>query len=309
MLRDVVKNNRIIITIDDFDLNIRRDEFYALMTWLFNSPSYTDFMDEYLFVTPINNTDPATPQDVRLVIQPMTANMMDDDGLEFISFLFDLFYVDVKMTADRRQVVKVFSKGMSGMLVKTDPNSGEREPTLPFLKELKEVEAFAGKPFDRVLEDFKRRNKFKRESKFETFPHKKDLTLHKTVADKLYEAISVMDQEEEANFFIEVLQKPFGQGKDISMTIRNIGVNMLLPVIFAMQKLTLMTEEMALNYLIRPSRLPLTSARQRLRVHERHHQHAARLRLPRHAQKPHPGRSHSRARAQLLDGQRVQRQR
>lgn len=254
MQRDVVKNNRIIITIDDFDLNIRRDEFYALMTWLFNSPSYTDYMDEYLFVTVFNNADPATPQDVRIVIKPMTANMMDDEGLEFISFLFDLFYVDVKMTADRRQLVKIFSKGMSGVLVKTNPNNGEREPTLPFLKELAEIEAFAGKAFDRVADDFKRRNKFRRECKFEVFPQKKDHTLHKTMADKLYDAVNLMDREEAANFFIEVEQKPFGQGRDISMTIRNIGVNMLLPVIFAMQRLTLMTEEMGMNYLIRPSR-------------------------------------------------------
>ena len=39
-------------------LNFRRDEFYALMTWVYNSPSYTDYMDEFMLVY---QADPNVP--------------------------------------------------------------------------------------------------------------------------------------------------------------------------------------------------------------------------------------------------------
>jgi hypothetical protein len=53
------KKNKVIVAIDEFDLNFRRDEFYALITWVFNSPSFTDYCDEFFIVNMPNPNVPA----------------------------------------------------------------------------------------------------------------------------------------------------------------------------------------------------------------------------------------------------------
>lgn len=44
----VDKKNKIVVSIDDMEINFRRDEFYGLMTWVFNNGSWTDDMDELM---------------------------------------------------------------------------------------------------------------------------------------------------------------------------------------------------------------------------------------------------------------------
>ena len=46
------------IAIGSVVINFRRDEFYALITWVFNSPAFTDYMDEFMMV---NVPDPNVP--------------------------------------------------------------------------------------------------------------------------------------------------------------------------------------------------------------------------------------------------------
>ena len=55
---EIDKKNKIIVAIDTTSVHFRRDEFYALLTWIFNSPSYNDFMDEFINV---NVSDPNVP--------------------------------------------------------------------------------------------------------------------------------------------------------------------------------------------------------------------------------------------------------
>lgn len=44
---------------DQLDLFFRRDEFYALITWVYNSPSFTDYSDEFMYTYPSNPKAPA----------------------------------------------------------------------------------------------------------------------------------------------------------------------------------------------------------------------------------------------------------
>ena len=53
------KKNKIIVSIDEMDINFRRDEFYALITWVFNSPSFSDFSDEFFIINTSNPNVPA----------------------------------------------------------------------------------------------------------------------------------------------------------------------------------------------------------------------------------------------------------
>ena len=55
----VEKRNKIIVAVEDADVNFRRDEFYALLTWVLNSPAYNDQMDEFLLVAQPNLSIPA----------------------------------------------------------------------------------------------------------------------------------------------------------------------------------------------------------------------------------------------------------
>jgi hypothetical protein len=57
-LREVDNENKIVVAIDELSLNMRRDEFYAIMTYVFNNVSHDDEMDKLLMNVLPNPDDP-----------------------------------------------------------------------------------------------------------------------------------------------------------------------------------------------------------------------------------------------------------
>ena len=191
------------------------------------------------------------PQDIRILLQPISASLSDDSGNEFFSFNFDVFYIDIKMTSDRRQVINIFGNGLDGDVVTSNGVHGETRPIYPFLKELKKMEVF-GSGEAGPSASYQRRNKKKNDKKYENMTLRKDIVGFKSIAEKLHEVVGILDSQSEANFFIDIIQKTSGEGQFINLTVRKFGVNALIPVITAILKLTTMTEEMSINSLIRP---------------------------------------------------------
>lgn len=251
--RDIVKKNKVIITIDELEVNLRRDEYYALQTWIFNSPAYNDYMDEFLMVSQPNPLVPALPQDIRILMQPVGVIFMDDMSNEFAAVGFDLFYVDIKMTSDRRQIITIFGKGLTGDVVSPVGN-GDIIPIMPFIKEMNHnnYDIFGARDY-REGEKYELHNKNKSDKKYQNLSVRKDdLGDRKSVAEKLFNAVKVMEQNPNANFFIEIIQKANGEGQLMTITIKRIGANAVVPVILSILRIVAMKDEMNMNDKIKP---------------------------------------------------------
>ena len=137
-------------------------------------------------------------------MQPVSANFMDDLGNEFFSMNFTVLYVDIKMTADRRQIINIFGKGIDGDVVTSNGSTGETIPLFPVIKELQNFGMFGTGDFGEI-ESYMRRNKNKTDKKYANISIKKEFSERKTVAEKLFETVNTLEAESEANFFIDIL--------------------------------------------------------------------------------------------------------
>ena len=223
-----------------------------MLTWVFSSPSYSDDMDEFLMVSQGDPTVPALPQDIRILIQPVGIHFMDDVANEFVAIGFDLFYIDIKMTTDRKQSINIFGKGINGDVV-TSLGNGDTVPVAPFIKELKNADIFTGRKYAQE-ESYNRRNKNKADRKFQHLSIKKDdFSNRKSVAEKLYNAVETMESNPEANFYIEIIQAVGGQGQIINITIKKIGVNAVVPAVLSILRIVSIKDEMNINKIIKPT--------------------------------------------------------
>jgi hypothetical protein len=249
------KKNKVIVSIDEMDINFRRDEFYALMTWVFNSPSFTDYSDEFFMVNMPDPNSPATGMDVRVLLQPATVIMMDDNLNPFVGIGLDMFYIDVKMTSDRRQEITVFGKGFNGDLVKGTMKTKPAitEPICPLFKEASGVDIF--KSYNYKQDEFyKRLQQSREEQEFINFTSVNPTQNKnaKSIAEKLFDVVGIMEKDYEANFMLHILQKAGGEGQFIKITLKKLCVNAILPAITNMLRVVGMTDEMNINRIIKP---------------------------------------------------------
>jgi hypothetical protein len=249
------KKNKVIVAIDEMDMNFRRDEFYALMTWVYNSPSFTDYSDEFFMVALSDPNSPATGMDVRIMMQPFTILMMDDHLNQFAALGFDLMYVDVKMTSDRRQEISVYGKGLNADIVKGNMKSkpAVTEPTIPLFKEAESADVFNTHDY-KNSQFYSRLRQTREEQEFVNFTsvNPSHNINAKSLAEKLFDVVGIMEKDYEPNFMVQILQKAGGEGQFIKVTVKKLCVNAILPALMSIVKVVGMADEMNINRIIKP---------------------------------------------------------
>lgn len=166
---------------------------------------------------------------------------MDDSARAFAALSLELFYIGVIMSSDRTQNIKLFGKGFNGDVVTGSPvgKNNELTPLYPLFKETQRHEIFT---------NYKERESYyKEEKKARNIQQRATST-----AEKLIEFVKAMEEDTEANFFLEILQKSNGEGQFIKITLRKLIVNPLLPALMNILKVVGTTEEMNMNRIIRP---------------------------------------------------------
>lgn len=194
--------------------------------------------------------------DVRLLMQPMTVVFMDDFFTPFVALGFDMMYVDVKMTSDRRQEITVFGKGLNADVVKGNMKSkpAKTEPLYPLIKEASAVEIFNSHDYSKS-QFYSRLSQSREEREFANYTsvnNPQNRSTAKSIAEKLFDVVSIMESDYESNFLLTILQKANGEGQFIKMTIKKLCINAIIPALLNLIKLTGMTEEMGINRIIRP---------------------------------------------------------
>lgn len=184
----------------------------------------------------------------------LTVNMMDDKGIEFLTLGYDLFFVDIKMFVTKDMLITIFGKGLHGDVTQIG-SDGSIKPLFVFLRELEDgsADVFSGKNVP-VSTSIMRRNQRRLDRKFET-PSLKDTEFNtkKTVAEKLVTAMDIMQQSSVARFFMQIEMLPAGQGMNISITLKQLGINPIIGPLMNILGIIAMTPEQNMNRIIRPS--------------------------------------------------------
>lgn len=183
------------------------------------------------------------------MIKPMHINFMDDKANTFVQLSYELMFVDLKMLADRRQQIKIFGRKLEGDIL-TPSAQKEHVASLPFLRSSSHIDAFVSQ--NRFKESVKKKQVIAGGRQAAEFSLKKQDHETKSLAEKLYEVLKLMEKEPDPEFMVELENRPFGSGRSIKVTIKRLCVNPAMPVTNCMLKIVAMTEEMAMNGIIRP---------------------------------------------------------
>jgi hypothetical protein len=195
---------------------------------------------------------------VKILIQPMAVHMKDDDGLNFFGLNYSMFVVDLAKSKDKNQVIKIYGRDMSGDIFNypTETNQTPDSYKFAFLKPVSQFDLFChsvGKENVNVAPN--------RAAMIRDVTHNMNIQetqKKQSIAMRLNSASETL-RNSDSNFFMEVNQSKSGD-KDINITLKEIGINLVMPAIWALQKLTGMTEEMGMNRLIKQSNQLLTKA-------------------------------------------------
>ena len=174
---------------------------------------------------------------------------MDDKANTFVQLGYQMFFVDLKMLPDRRQQIKIFGKGLEGDILNCSKEH-QKDYALPFLRNFKQADAFISQK--RFKESVKKKAQIAGTKLAAEFSLKKVDHETKSLADKLYEGLKIMENESDPEFMVELENRPFGSGRSIKVTIKRLGVNPAMPVVNSLLKVIQQTEEMGMNGIIRP---------------------------------------------------------
>lgn len=185
----------------------------------------------------------------------MRINFMDDKANTFVQLSYELMFVDLKMLADRRQQIKIFGRKLEGDIL-APTNAKEHKACLPFLRSASEIDTFSSQ--SRFKESVKKKQVVVGGRQAAEISLKKQVHETKSLAEKLYEVLKVMEKDPDPEFMVELENRPFGSGRSIKVTIKRLCVNPAMPVTKSMLKIVAMTEEMGMNGIIRPCKFSLT---------------------------------------------------
>lgn len=180
---------------------------------------------------------------------PLAVNFMDDNANEFVITSFDLFYVDVKMTTDRKMIVSVMGVGFAGDFVRTSPE-GVTIPLKPLIREVDKADIFTGRAYN-PEECYVKRNRTKEDRKFTIMTLKPDELNRKSIAEKLTETLRVMEKIPEPNLYIEIKMLGGTKGMVINVTVKRLAANTIIPTTLKILQIIGMKDEMNMNNIIR----------------------------------------------------------
>lgn len=108
MFEEIDVNNKISVYLKNCCFDMRRDDFYALMTYVFCNLSFDDEMDNLLYILPLKANGPFAGMDVNVLMDNFKISFFDDHLLKFLELGFEYFYVLVKRDCWKNQKVDIF---------------------------------------------------------------------------------------------------------------------------------------------------------------------------------------------------------
>lgn len=246
LFQQIDVNNKIDVLIQGLRWNMRRDDFYSFIAYTFGNLSWNDEMDDMLLIKPFDKEGPFMGMDVRVLIDDMLVSMLDDRMHVFMDLGFEQFFVSVAKDTEKNQTIQLFGKGLDSNCYsyKVTHHGSTKKMRFPLIKIMKNIEDVVNYDETEIEKVFIPGSQFNDEQTLD----ERDIDLILNDAESRYNE----DSEFPLEFTMKVAMTNKAH-KTININLANIGLSVIIPIIFAGQKMTKMTWEMAMNYLIRPT--------------------------------------------------------
>lgn len=266
MFKEIDVNNKIDVYFKNMNFDMRRDDFYALMTYTFCNISFDDEMDALLYILPPKTKGPFGGMDVNVLIDGFNIGFYDDHLLKFVDITYEHFYVLVKRDNWKNQKIHIFGSSMdsNAYSYKVNSTGSTNKASFAFIKTIANIKDVTQ---TKVAEVSKLHTpKFEQGRSAEQLNDSQIQTLIREVAAFFLDysvdsGAKQPDYESTSNPKSKISPPTLSMSmnmskdghKDIYMNLSNIGISLISPVVFAIKALTGMTYEMAMNSLLRPT--------------------------------------------------------
>jgi len=123
MFEEIDVNNKISVFLKNMCFDMRRDDFYTLMAYVYCNLSFDDEMDNLLYIVPLKSKGPFGGMDVNVLIQNFKISFFDDHLLKFLEINFEYFYVLMKRDCWKNQKIDIFGSDMDSSTFSYNLNS------------------------------------------------------------------------------------------------------------------------------------------------------------------------------------------
>lgn len=147
-------NNKIDVLMKDLKINFRKDDYYALMTYVFGNLSYNDGIDDILNIKGPQTEGRFQGMNVRVLGTPASVTFREDNAKKFTQLDFPNLLVTVDKDTKKDQIVKIYGPNVNGDAYDYQTNSMDQvlRMRLGFIKTFPRIQEMAeGNPVDDML--------------------------------------------------------------------------------------------------------------------------------------------------------------